>query len=338
MEAVKVTVLIVNWNGKHLLGPCLGALQQQTYPAHQIIVVDNGSSDGSLDFLRTLDIPQLQLLPLKHNTGFSGGNNAAWPVINGEILALLNNDTQVDPAWIAEAVPLFQDPEIGMVACKSLRLEDPGTLDKAGHLIYPDGLNRGRGTGLPDGPPFDTVAEVLWPDGGAGFYRRTMLDDIGFFDDAFFLYGEDAELGLRARWAGYRCLYQPASRLLHHHSATLGRGASQKIYYIERNRVRVLFKTFPWSWIWVSPFFTLLRYVMNLVSLLRGRGAAASFQRQTGSWSLIWALSRALRDGILGIPASIKARKTVKRRVSSRAFRSLLRRHCISAREITLQD
>ncbi len=335
---MKVSVLIVNWNGLHLLEPCFEALKNQTVAPHEVIVVDNGSRDGSPSFLEKQEWSILKTLFLDENRGFSGGNNAGFPLVTGDVVALLNNDTVVDPEWIAQAVPLFQDPSVGMVACKTLRLEDPGVIDKAGHLIYPDGLNRGRGSGCPDGPEFQKQTEVLWPDGGAGFYRKSMLDETGYFDDRFFLYGEDAELGMRGRWAGYRCIYQPKSKLLHHQSATLGKGSSKKIYYIERNRIWVLIKTFPISYIFLSPVHSLLRYFMNVISLLSNRGAAAGFRQRSSGLALAGALIKALFHGLLGIPIMWSRRKKVLRRISAGEMKRLLRTHRISVSEITLQD
>ena len=334
----RVSVLIVNWNGKHLLGPCLEALQTQTTQPHEVIVVDNGSKDDSTTYLQSYPWAKLKTVLLDENRGFSGGNNAGYDSITGDIVALLNNDTIVDPDWIGQALPAFEDQTVGMVACKSLRLNEPGVLDKAGHLIYPDGLNRGKGTGAPDGPAFDKPAEALWPDGGAGFYRKTMLDEIGFFDDDFFLYGEDAELGMRARWAGWRCVYCPKSQLKHHHSASLGKSNPKKVYYIERNRIWVLVKTFPLSAVLISPWHTFRRYLMNGASLLSGRGAAADFQKSHSTTQLIGALIKAIIHGIIGIPNMVRKRKHILRRITTTEMKTLLKQYRISVSEITLQD
>ena len=335
---LKVTVLIVNWNGCRLLGPCLEALKRQTHPVHEVIVVDNGSHDESVGFLKNYDWPPLKTLFLRENTGFSGGNNAGFPMVGGDILALLNNDAVVDPDWIAAALPLFENTATGMVACKTLRFSDPRFIDKAGHLIYPDGLNRGRGTGQRDGEPFNRVEEALWPDGSAGFYRKSMLDEIGFFDDDFFLYGEDAELGMRARWAGYRCVYQPRSRVLHHHSSSLGKSSPLKIYYVERNRIWLLVKTFPLGAILVSPWHSFRRYLMNVASLLLRKGAASGFSRNRSPLVLAIKLLQALWDGCLGIPGMVAKRRHIVRRISAASMRALLKQYRISAREITLID
>ena len=135
--------------------------------------------------------------------------------------------------------------DVGMVASKILVWEDPTRIDKCGHLIYPDGQNRGRGPGQLDHGQFDRVEEALWPDGCAALYRRAMLQDIGGFDEDFFAYADDAELGLRGRIAGWRCLYTPHAVVRHHRGATLGLGSPRRLTLIERNRVLLVVKLFP---------------------------------------------------------------------------------------------
>jgi len=335
---MRVSVLIVNWNGRSLLEACLTSLARQTLPPHETIVVDNGSADDSVAYLRSCRLPGLKTRFLERNTGFSGGNNAGLPLATGDIVALLNNDAEVDPRWIESAIAEFDDPAVGMVACKIVRAERPDQIDKVGHLIYPDGLNRGRGTGQLDRGQFDRREEALWPDGCAAFYRKAMLDEIGFFDEDYFLYGEDAELGMRARWAGWRCVFQPASLVKHRHSASLGKFDPRKAFYIERNRLWTLFKTFPVAMILASPWFTCLRYALNLISMVTGRGSAAGFRRERSAATLAAALIRATWAGFAGAPRMWAKRRRLKRRLSAAEMRRLLAAHRISAREIAFQD
>lgn len=335
---MKVSVLIVNFNGRDLLEPCLRALRQQTILPHQVIIVDNGSSDGSRELLEQIEWDLVETLFLPSNTGFSGGNNAGLPLVTGDIVALLNTDALPDPCWIEAALPHFQNEVLGMVACKCVRYHDEGTIDKVGHLAYPDGLNRGRGTGQQDDGTYDQAESCLWPDGSAAFYRRSMLDEIGFLEPHFFLYGEDAELGIRARWAGYGCTYEPRCRVRHHHSASLGRFAPMKAYYIERNRIWLLVKTYPLSMIFLSPWHTVLRYVMNIWSMLRGHGSAANYRESQGAGSLAFALLKANWHGLLGIPKMLRRRKSYPRKISTHEMKELLETYRISAREIALAD
>ena len=138
-------------------------------------------------------------------------------------------------------------PDYGMVACKILVYEDRGRIDKAGHLIYLDGQNRGRGSGQIDRGQFDRVEDVLWPDGCAAMYRSAMLRTIGGFDEDLFAYGDDAELGMRARIAGWKCLYVPDAVVFHRRGSTLGLLSSRRLELIERNRILLAIKHFPVS-------------------------------------------------------------------------------------------
>ena len=146
-----------------------------------------------------------------------------------------------------------------MAASKILVYEDPTRIDKAGHLIYPDGQNRGRGSGEVDRGQYDRMEETLWPDGCAAMYRREMLDQIGGFDEDFFAYADDAELGLRARIAGWICFYMPDAVVRHHRGSTLGLVSTRRLELIERNRVLLAAKLFPWSLLWLNGAYYLAR-------------------------------------------------------------------------------
>ena len=219
-----VNVVIPNWNGKKFLKGCLDSLLASKYPQVEVVIVDNGSKDGSVEFLET-EYPQVKLVKFPHNTGFSVAVNAGINHSNGEFLALLNNDTVVDPDWIGEMIKVMREhPEIGSTGCKMLAYDDHSLLDGAG-----DGYRRG---GLPgrighrekDQGQFDQQRYILGPCGGAAIYRRAMLDDIGLFDDDYFAYLEDVDIGLRAQSAGYKCLYVPSAIMYHLGCGTTGSG------------------------------------------------------------------------------------------------------------------
>ena len=193
----------------------------------EVVVVDNGSKDGSLEMLArefTTGQPfRLKIIRNSENKGFCAANNQGLAAAGGQLLALLNNDAEAEPGWLTALAAIFHDnPDVGMAASKILVHEDPTKIDKAGHLIYPDGQNRGRGSGELDIGQYDKIEEILWPDGCAAMYRGKMLDQIGGFDEDFFAYADDAELGLRARIAGWRCLYVPRAVVRHHRGSTYG--------------------------------------------------------------------------------------------------------------------
>jgi len=333
---LKVSVVIVTWNGRQLLADCFEALRSQSCPPHEVIVIDNGSADGTMEYLATIDWDVLKVLGLKENRGFSGGNNAALPLITGDVIALLNNDARPRENWISSAVQAIESGA-DMVACRILKA-DGETIDKAGHMIYFDGLNRGLGTGERNGPSFSERVPALWPDGCAAFYRKEMIDEIGFFDDDFYLYGEDADLGFRARRAGFSCIYEPDSVVIHLQSASLGKFNPQKVFYVERNRIYLLIKNFPLLWILISPWFTFKRYGMNLFSMASGKGAAAGFRKEKSSASLAWVLIRATSAGLWNLPKMWRKRTRVSNRISHSEIKALLKKYRISARELTLSD
>ena len=196
-----ISVAVVNWNRREYLRACLASLAAQRGVRFEVIVVDNRSSDGSAEMARTEF--GARVIANAENRGFCAANNQAFAAARGEFIALLNNDAEAAPDFLANLQRAFDEaPDIGMAAAKVLVWDDPRRIDKVGHLIYPDGQNRGRGTGEVDEGQYDRVEDCLWPDGCAAMYRKSMLDAIGGFDEDFFMFADDAELGLRARIAG----------------------------------------------------------------------------------------------------------------------------------------
>jgi GT2 family glycosyltransferase len=248
----------------------------------------------------------------------------------------LNDDAVADPRWIEELVVAMESsPEVGMCASQ-VRLAGQDRLDSAGMLICLDGSSKQRGHGAsPKG--FDRVEEVLLPSGSAALYRRAMLDQIGGFDEDFFLYCEDTDLGLRARWAGWKCLYAPRAVAHHHYSHTAGRATPLKAYYVERNRLFLLVKNFPLGNLMAAPLVTMARYGWHAASLWRGRGAAARYREDGhGGLSLAALAIRAHGSLLLNWRALWSKRRAIARtaRMTPGAFSELLRRHAIGAREV----
>lgn len=335
---MRVSVIVVTWNGCHLLPDCLAALRRQTVMPHEVWVVDNGSRDGTEAFLEQQEWNLLKPVLLPENRGFAGGNNVAIRQASGDVVALLNNDARPEPGWIENGLQGFDDLQVGMVACRILRAEDTRRIDKAGHLMYPDGLNRGRGTGALDGERWRQDNDTLWPDGCAAFYRRDMLEEIGLLDEDFFLYGEDAELGMRARWAGYTCRYRSDSVVLHQHSASLGKFSPTKVFYVERNRIWLMLKTFPLGMILLSPCYTVFRHGLNLWSLVGGRGSAHGFRREHSVAALMWVFLKAHGSALAGVVKMWRKRKILVRKLGVKQMKDLLKAHRISARELVLED
>ncbi|MDQ6707587.1 MAG: glycosyltransferase family 2 protein [Acidobacteriota bacterium] len=333
---MKVTVIVVNWNRKPLLRACLASLRGQTSPAAEIIVVDNGSDDGSAEMIAS-EFPGFRLIQNSSNRGFCAANNQGIHAANGELIALLNNDAEADANWLAALGSVFLNaPSIGMAASKILVYEDPRRIDKVGHLIYPDGQNRGRGTGALDEGQFDRVEEVLWPDGCAAMYRKDMLDRIGGFDDDFFAYGDDAELGLRARIAGWKCVYTPHAVVRHHRGSTLGLKSARRLRLIERNRVLLAVKLFPWSLLLLNKFYYLARLSAGALAALQGRGETALFPGFRGKFTLACALIQGDLEALWLLPKMLRKRREIRkiRKLSGKEVRQLILGHRIPLREL----
>lgn len=332
-----VSVVVVNWNRRELLEGCLASLRRQTLQDFELIFVDNGSTDGSAEFVRR-EWPSATLILNSDNRGFCEANNQGIRAASAPLIALLNNDAEAEPGWLEALVGVMrQAPDVGMVASKILSFEDPSVIDKVGHLIYPDGQNRGRGSGVRDRGQFDQVEEVAWPDGAAALYRRAMLDEIGLFDQDFFAYADDAELGLRARLAGWRCLYAPTARVRHRLGSTLGRLSARRLFLIERNRIWLVAKLYPKRLWLTAPLFTALRVTATALAALRGSGEAARARREMSAWGLIQCMIRANVAAMAGLPRMLAKRRRVVRKLSGDEVAALLRRYRISLAELVFQ-
>lgn len=335
------SVVVVNLSRRDLLERCLESLWSQQFDDFEVVVVDNGSTDDSLEYLRGVQDPRLAVVSLDHNHGFAGGANAGIRATRGRFVATLNNDAEAAPGWLAALVDCLEtNPAVGMAASKIVLANDRGRIDKVGHLIYPDGLNHGRGSGQPDVGQFEEPAEVLFPDGAAAIYRRTMLDETGLFDERFFAYGDDADLGLRGRLAGWSCLYRPDAVVYHIHSATAGKFSPMKAFLIERNRIWVAVKLWPLRLLVLTPFYTLVRLAFQAYGALNGLGSSGRFAESATPGRLLGAMVRAYWSGIRGIGPILEARKQVRRgrKVSDSEFLDLLRRHRLRLRDLAFGD
>jgi len=218
----RVVVIVVNWNGKRFLDDCLTALGKQTYPNFEVTLVDNGSTDGSMDFVRDR-FPRVRIIGLPENKGFSAANN--WAIRQAlregaQYVALLNNDTKADERWLEHLV-MIMEPEkgIGICASKMLRMESPYILDSAGHT-FKWGRIFERGHEELDACRYDKQIDIVGACAGACLYRREMLEEIGLFDEQYGSYYEDAELSWRAHNRGWRARFVPEAIVLHHRGGT----------------------------------------------------------------------------------------------------------------------
>jgi GT2 family glycosyltransferase len=257
--AARVTVIIPNWNGRELLGSCLGSLRGQRFEDFDTIVVDNGSTDGSLRMVAE-DYPEVRIASLVENRGFSTAVNAGIRLSGAGLVALLNNDTEQHPRWLAALVEASEArPEAGFFASKLVSFSDRRFLDGAGDAPRLSGLPYRLGHGERDRGQFDAPAHVFGACGAAAMYRRSMLEEIGLFDEDFVSYCEDGDLSFRAQLAGYKCLYVPDSVVYHMGGASTGGKKSATATRLgTRNSLNLLVKNLPLSGApYVLPFLLL---------------------------------------------------------------------------------
>jgi hypothetical protein len=245
-----VTVVIPNWNGRHLLPDCLSALGEQSFSEFEIIVVDNGSTDGSVGWIQE-SYPGVRVLVNQENLGFAVAVNQGIRASQSKYVALLNSDTMAGDQWLASLVAAAEaHPGAGMCASKMLFADRPEVINSTGICLDLAGIAWDcRGGEIDDGSDRDPQ-KVFGPCGGAALYKRTMLEEIGLFDEDFFAYLEDVDLAWRARRAGWRALYVPSARVLHHHSATAVEGSSFKSFHLGRNKIWLLVKNYPLREAW----------------------------------------------------------------------------------------
>jgi GT2 family glycosyltransferase len=243
-----VSVVIPNWNGMRWLGPCLDALNAQDPPAAEVIVIDNGSSDGSVAYLRDAH-PQVRLLELGVNTGFAHAANRGVELACGDFVALVNTDVVLAPDWIARmTASLARDPTAAAGACKMVSYDDPGVIYDAGDVLRRDGACEQRGRFRRDDGGWDEAGEVFGACAGAALYRRSVLDSLGGFDERYFAYLEDVDLALRIRLAGWRCRYEPAVAR-HAAEGSSGQLSGGHHLLVTRNTVVLVARWFPVRWL-----------------------------------------------------------------------------------------
>jgi len=239
-----VKVIIVNWNGKKFLPRVLEALKRQTFKRFSTLVVDNGSKDGSPDLI-SVHFPEVDILPLETNIGFSAANNLAIKSVSQEYTALLNNDAVPHPGWLGSLVDSLQrHPQAGIAASKMLFFDFPGVIDRAGdgYTTSGTGLLRGRGDAA---ERFGGKEWVFGACAGAALFRTSLFQDVGLFDEDFFLIYEDVDLNFRAQLKGYKCLYVPEAVVYHKGGMTIGHNSSLSVYYGHRNLEWVYIQNMP---------------------------------------------------------------------------------------------
>ena len=332
-----VSIIIVNWNGRKHLATCLDSLAAQTFRDFEVILVDNGSTDGSAAFVGE-SYPWVRLIPLTENSGFATGNNRGFVYAQGEYIVTLNNDTLSAPDWLATLAKVAGDhPRAGMVGSRICSYDDPDLIDSIGVAICRDGMSRGHFRNRSwSSLRMGETEPILFPSACAALYRRTMLEETGFFDDDFFAYAEDTDLGLRGRLAGWEAVAATGAVVLHKYSRSGGAFSPMKVYLVERNHYWVALKTFPLHLLLAVPLFTMVRYAEQLLALLSGHGSGAEFMASSTRRGIALALLRGARDGMGGIPRTLRKRCTVMntRKIAMKEMSGLLSCYRLSFRNL----
>jgi GT2 family glycosyltransferase len=316
----RATVVIPNWNGERFLELCLRSLQDQTFKDFETIVVDNGSSDGSLDFVAE-NYPEARTIALGENRGFAGAVNAGIEASATEFVALLNNDTEQDPGWLGTLVSAAEGhPESGLFASKLVDFYDREVLDGAGDAIRLSGLPYRLGHGERDRGQFDTPGHVFGACAAAALYREALFREVGLFDEDFVSYCEDGDLSFRAQLAGYRCFYVPDAVVYHMGSASTGGKRSETATRLgTRNSLSLLVKDLPLSAVpHILPFFA-LGQLARLATAAATGSLGAHLEGLAGAWRHL--------PLMLGKRARIQKRK----RASDEEVRRLLRDSSLAA-------
>jgi len=314
----------------------LRSLREQRYDSLTIVVVDN-SGCGRARRLG-VDPAVCRLIENEANVGFGAAVNQGFRLAPASYLGTLNDDAVAHPAWLGRLVgELEHRPDAGMAASRIVLRG--GGLDSAGLVMARDGSSKQRGH-REDPTAWAEPGDALAPSGCAALYRGAMLKDIGLFDEEFFLYCEDTDLGLRGQWAGWSCRYVPGAMVEHHYSASAGRASATKAYLVERNRLRLAVRTLPAGWLAASPLYAVARYFWHAALMADGRGKAADFRRDGGAaWRLPWMVLKAHLALIHDLPRLMNQRRIIARtrRRTAGEFKRLLRQQAIPVRQVAAQ-
>jgi GT2 family glycosyltransferase len=305
----------------------------------EMILVDNASTDGSVEYIKNL-FPNLHIIINRKNLGYGGGNNRGIREAKGKYIFVLNSDTEIEKDCLELLWKCIDtDQEIGVTTPKILLYDRRDIIDAAGLTIYPDGLSIGRGRLEPQ-EKYNQREEVFFGSGCASLFRKEMLEEIGLFDEDFFAYAEDTDLGWRARLSRWQAYYVPEAVVYHHHSKKFGAYSPIKAFLVERNRIWVAWKNFPLPILCLWPFYTLWRYFYQGLGAVVGRGASGRFGRESSPLCLIPILIKAYLSGLRGLPEVLRKRKEVqsKKKISNQECYRLFKKYGIKAREIAFKE
>lgn len=307
-----VSIIIVNWNGKHWLRDCLPTLFRMDYKNIELIVVDNASTDGSVDWLKR-HYPKTKIVVNKQNLGFSHANNFGYKKAKGEYILFLNNDTKVTKPYITELLkPFTKDPSIGGVQSKIYLMDDPSRLDSIGAFLTPTGFLFHNNLGGKDKKSFDREIDLYTAKGASMMFRREVLKKVEvngwIFDPSYFAYFEETDLCHRVWLAGYRVVYAYQARIYHKMGATSTKLVSAWVqFHSYKNRINSYIKNLGLlNLVIILLIHICICLLLTIVFALKGNIP----------WSIaIW---KALWWNIIHLPKTLQGRKIVQQRIRKR--------------------
>lgn len=301
MSRPRVTAAVLNFNGRELLDVILPSLQAQHYDDFETVLVDDASSDGSVEYARER-WPEVRVVAAgEGNVGVAAALNAAVRAARGELVALLNNDIELEPQWLGELVAaLDRHPEAATAAGKLLNFQRRGEIDSAGDRFTRGAAAFGRGAGEPDAGAYDREEEVFAPTAGAALYRVSAFARVGMFDESFFAYFEDVDWGLRAQLLGLRSRYVPSARGYHMGSRTTRPTVNHRFYELQhRNTLGVVIKDVPLAFIARHALQILAHHLLSLAYSTRA--------------GLLWPHLRGVARVVPALPGWLRARRAIQR-------------------------
>lgn len=339
--SARAWIVVLNWNGKEYIRDCLTSVFAQTYPDFVVACVDNGSTDGSESIVRD-EFPDARLIALPGNVHYARGTNAGMQEALGdprcEFIVPLNNDSRVDPEWLANLVRAADSAGVGAVAAKLLLMDHPDVLNGAGLWITRDGAAVDRGWLEKDQGQFDRDLDVFGASGAAALYRRAALETVGLFDADFVAYLEDVDLAWRIRIGGYRASFAPDAIVYHKHSASSSPNSPWKAYISERNRIWNLVQNYPWRHVTLALPWNAARNIVALRRRIRPGRHPITFGQSLPFHDVVRAHLRGRYDAYAGWRRAVAKRRLREayRRVNAADVEDWLRRYGIGIRDIPI--
>lgn len=311
LKSPLISLIVLNWNGEELLRECIESLQKTQYQPIEIIVVDNASTDSSMEIIKSYS--GVKIIQNKSNLGYAQGNNIGIAVAQGEYVCCLNNDITVTPEWLNAPSNAFNKyTQVGIVSCRQMSFYQKDQIDTlfshlTGHLL----LGRTEHQRLCKDTRYPEMGIVLGANGASAIYRKELLKQLGGFEKDFFAYHEECDLHMRAFYAGWDCLYVPQSVVYHKGSVTFNKVKPQFYYYHERNRIWFIFRNIPGCFILQKIHIVIFREIRTLINLVfLKRMAKVYFRARIDGLSKVKMFATIRRENMKGYK---KRKETLKR-------------------------